>query len=110
MLAGAGHGWVTPFFLSVALWVMIPLTLYATQQGDRRVRLVLWVIAIIAVGADALLIKGTIAEAAALLFYVKVNGASGVAIIALWLGLWLSWQALLLRALVAGRHSADATA
>ena len=96
--------------MSVALWVLLPLTLYIVPQNDRRARLVLMDIAIIAAGADFLLIKGTIREGDVLRSYVQVNGAVGLLIIGLWLCLWCFWQAMLVRALVAGRRSADANA
>ena len=88
--------------------MLIPLTLYIVPQNDRRARLVLWLIAIIAAGADILLIRGTIREGDILRSYVQANGAAGLLIIGLWLCLWCFWQAMLFRALVAG--SADANA
>ena len=107
-LAGAGHGWVTPLFVSVILWVILPVTLYVLRQDDRRAAAVLWAIALIALGANALLIRGTMAERSSLSLYVGVNGASGLVIIALWLTLWLFWQAMVLRALIK-RYRASST-
>ena len=99
-LSGAGHGWNTPLLVSVILWVILPLTLYIIGQRQRSLLLGLLVIAL---GADFILVRGTIAEARVLPHYVEVNGAAGVAIIAAWLAIWILWQALVVRALFAAR-------
>jgi len=105
-LSGAGHGWNTPLLVSVILWVILPLTLYIIGQRQRSLLLGLLVIAL---GADFILVRGTIAEARVLPHYVEVNGAAGIAIIAAWLAIWLLWQVLVLRALFVGRRvSTDA--
>jgi len=100
-LSGAGHGWNTPLFVSVVLWVVAPVSLYLLGERQRP-RLLLWVLVLIGLGADAILIKGTVAEARVFPLYLQVNGAAGLATIAAWLFLWLLWQALVVRALVAG--------
>ena len=102
-LAGAGHGWVTPFFLSAALWVLVPVTLYIVREKGLSARLVQLAILIIALGADAFLVRRTIGEGDALPFYVRVNGAAGVLIVGVWLCLWLVWQVMIVNALFAGR-------
>ena len=99
-LSGAGHGWNTPLLVSVILWVILPVTLYIIGQRQRSLLLGLLVIAL---GADFILMRGTIAEARVLPHYVEVNGAAGIAIIAAWLAIWLLWQALVVRALFAAR-------
>lgn len=101
-LAGAGHGWLTPLWLSFALWLLIPLTLFIAWPSDRGHRLALMALSAIALAADAMLIRGAIDEARALRFYVEINGVVGLLIIGLWLTLWLFWQAILLHALIAG--------
>jgi len=99
-LSGAGHGWNTPLLVSVILWVILPVTLYIIGQRQRSLLLGLLVIAL---GADFILVRGTIAEARVLPHYVEVNGAAGIAIIAAWLAIWILWQALVVRALFAAR-------
>jgi len=99
-LSGAGHGWNTPLLVSVILWVILPVTLYIIGQRQRSLLLGLLIIAL---GADFILMRGTIAEARVLPHYVEVNGAAGIAIIAAWLAIWLLWQALVVRALFAAR-------
>jgi hypothetical protein len=101
-LAGAGHGWVTPFFVTMPLWILFPATLALAVRTDRVSRLVLFTAAAVALAADARLVSGTIDESSYLRFYLEVNGAVGWLIVVLWLCLWVSWQALLLRSLIAG--------
>ena len=101
-LSGAGHGWNTPLVVSVILWVIAPISLYLVAERPPQ-RVLLLVLVLIGLGADAILIKGTIAEADVFPLYLQVNGSAGLAIIAAWLFLWLLWQALVARALVAGR-------
>jgi len=98
-LAGAGHGWVAPFFLSAGLWFLIPLTLALTSR--ERNRPILLILVAIALAADALLIERALAEAAYISRYVQVNGFLGFLIIGLWLCLWFSWQAMAVRSLFA---------
>jgi hypothetical protein len=101
-LSGAGHGWNTPLLVSMILWVILPVTLYIIGLPQRPLLLALLFIGLI---ADFILIKGTIAEAGALVLYTRVNGAAGIAIIAAWLAIWLLWQALVLRALLIARRT-----
>ena len=101
-LSGSGEGWNTPMFVSVILWVIAPFSLYAVGQRPAPSALLI-ALALIGLGADAILIKGTVAEANVFPMYLHVNGAAGLAIIAAWLFLWLLWQVLVSRALVAGR-------
>jgi hypothetical protein len=109
-LAGAGEGWVAPFFLSVPLCVLLPVALAIAWPGGPILRgsgPMRFVLAATALGADALLISKTIDEGGALPFYVEVNGVVGFLIIGLWLGLWLFWQVMLLHALVDGQRRLD---
>jgi hypothetical protein len=104
-LSGSGHGWNTPLFVSVILWVIFPATLYLIQARPPQ-RMLLLALAAIALIADFVLVKGTIAERGVFPLYLQVNGGAGVVIIAAWVALWLLWQLLVIRALV-GR-AADA--
>jgi hypothetical protein len=99
-LSGSGHGWNTPLFVSVILWVVAPATFYLVSESPSP-RLFLYTLAVIALIADFILIKGTIVEAEVLPHYVQINGAIGLIIIAAWLFLWLLWQILVARALIA---------
>lgn len=105
MLAGAGHGWVAPFLLSFALWVLLPMTLaIAWPIGRGSSRVALLAIVVVALCADAVLVSRTISEVDYLSAYIKVNGLLGLLIIGLWLCLWSFWQAMLVGALVVGRE------
>ena len=97
LLSGAGHGWNTPLLVSMVLWVVAPVTLYVVRQSPSP-RAVLITLALIGLGADAVLIKGTVREARVFPLYLQVNGAAGVLIIAAWLLLWLFWQAIVVHA------------
>jgi hypothetical protein len=100
LLSGAGHGWTTPFFVTLSLWVLFPATfVVATTDGPQTLRAMI-VLAVIALGADALLINGTLAEREILPLYVQVNGAVGLSIIGLWLAIWLFWQGVLVKAML----------
>jgi hypothetical protein len=100
ILAGAGHGWVTPFFLSFALWMLFPVTLYLASLSGGTARIMLFVLALIAIVADILLIRGALGERDTLLAMIKVNGALGRLFVVLWLMLWFTWQVVTVRALV----------
>ena len=102
-LAGVGHGWVAPFFLSAGLWFLIPLTLalVRTEAPNRPVMLLLVAIAL---ASDALLVERALAEETYISRYVQVNGAIGILIIGVWLCLWFSWQAMVARSLLVRRN------
>ena len=107
LLAGAGHGWVAPLFISIMLWVLLPASLAIAWPIGRGSRLALSAILVAALAADAWLISRSIGEARYISHYVDVNGAVGWLIIGLWLGLWAFWQAILVWSLAARRKSAD---
>ena len=99
-LSGGGHGWNTPLLVSVILWVVAPVTVYVIYQSPPP-RVLLYILAGIALIADFILVKGTIVEADVLPRYVQVNGASGLIIMAAWAFLWALWQVLVVRGLIA---------
>jgi len=100
LLAGAGHGWTSPFFASVLLWILIPTTLLAV----RRSRPLTLGMAAVALAADAWLIMRTIDEGNALRHYLDVNGFVGFVLVGGWIGLWFSWQGAVIIALLFGRR------
>ena len=101
-LAGSGHGWVAPFFFSLGLWLLIPFALALTAT---RPEPVLSVLAAIGLACDALLIERSLGEASYISRYVQVNGTLGILFIGLWLCLWVSWQAVVVRSLFARSFS-----
>ena len=104
-LAGAGHGWLSPLLASLLLWVVAPVALVVTAREERPNWKVLLPLMLIAVIADAWLIRATITEERALPFYIEVNGILGWAIVGLWVALWLYWQGIVLNALLTRREN-----
>jgi hypothetical protein len=107
MLAGAGHGWVAPLFISIVLWVLWPMTLaigWPIGRGSRRTLAAMIVAALV---ADAWLISKSLGEADYISRYVEINGVVGSLIIGLWLLLWTIWQAILVCSLAAPRKPAN---
>ena len=100
-LAGSGHGWVTSLPASLLLWVLTPLALLFVQPADGSGRKALLSMLLIAVIANGWLIKRTIDAKSALAHYLEVNGIAGCLIAALWIALWLFWQAMVVRTLFA---------
>ena len=90
-------------FVSVGLWFLMPLTFAVAWPTAPARKPLLLVIAVIALGADALLISRSLNETSYIDRYVDVNGPLGLTIIGLWLALWFCWQVILLYSLVA-RH------
>ena len=109
LLVGAGHGWIEPLYLSVALWFLVPLTLAVAWPTAPAPRKALLAVAAIALGADALLVARTLPEMDAVREYVQVNGAVGLTIIGLWLSLWSFWQVILFYSLIIGPRRANAS-
>jgi hypothetical protein len=107
MLAGAGHGWVAPLFISIVLWVLWPMTLAIGWPIGRGGRLALAAMIVAALLADAWLISKSLGEADYISRYIEINGAVGSLIIGLWLLLWTIWQAILVCSLVAPRNAAN---
>ena len=105
-LAGAGHGWVAPLYLSVALWFLIPPTLLVAWPTHSPARLAMIAIAAFALAANALLASRAWGEVAAIRFYLEINGGFGWTILGLWLSLWFGWQVILFYSLLTG-HADD---
>jgi len=104
LLAGAGHGWNTPFLVSNVFWGVYPITLYAGQDHIRYRKVVLLNLVVSAIVGDAWLIIGTMREASYLAASLRVNGIVEFLTAAAWSALWVAWQVILVRALLAARH------
>jgi hypothetical protein len=87
-LAGAGHGWVTPLWISIVLWGVYPLT---TVRALRHPSF----------GVDSLLVFLAIALDAALVVLTVREGTEyfwrAVKFIewwffGLWIAIWFAWQ------------------
>jgi hypothetical protein len=93
-LSGSGEGWNAPFGLSIGLWLLMPLSFALAWPSSLARGATLTVVALIALAADALLMQRSLGEATYIRHYIDVNEAIGLAIIVLWLLLWLCWQVL----------------
>ena len=107
VLAGAGHGWITPLYASFILWVFLPLT-FATvsplgpyRHGDMRRLLILIALGLI---ADVALVLATIWEGAE--YFWNAMGLNG-GLNSLWLLIWISWQLVIALALSQGEEIPD---
>lgn len=102
LLGGAGHGWVTPFFASAALWVLLPIGfVFATPStgyaASRKPMLI--ALAVIAVIANVGLIFTTIDQGTE--YFSKVFQLSPPFVLG-WMALWISWQIGIIWTLAAG--------
>ena len=102
LIAGAGHGWTTPLWASFLLWIALPAT-FATVSPLGRQRFGgkqdLLALVAVAIAADAALIWATIREGTQY-FWAVMETATPYPV--LWLGIWGSWQLLVLVALIKG--------
>ena len=97
LLAGAGHGWITPFYASIALWALIPLSfLFASREYEGR-KLPLLALLVAAAGSDIALLVATRNEGVEY-FYRMLLGSS-LSFTFVWLALWFSWQIVVVIAL-----------
>ena len=103
LLAGAGHGWVTPLRASLLLWVLTPCAFLFAWPAESPSPKILLPMLLAAVIADTWLVMKTIEEDNALPHYLEINGTAGFVIVGLWIGLWLFWQGVVLKALLFGR-------
>jgi hypothetical protein len=101
LLAGAGHGWNTPFLVSIVFWGVYPMSLYVWRGHVRYAKIIMLNLVICAIVGDAWLIIGTISEASYLAASIHVNGIAGFLTAAAWSALWVSWQVILARVLLA---------
>jgi hypothetical protein len=94
-LAGAGHGWGSPFFVSFILWFAYPKVLlrFVAFQNPPRFGNDL-VMLFVAFAADAILVLATLEEGVEYIArIVRVNGTlSSTLWIGGWLVIWFGWQ------------------
>ncbi|MGH6616316.1 hypothetical protein [Sphingomonas sp.] len=93
VMTGAGHGWITPFFFSLACPVLFPLVAVRLARADRGRFDMSVAIIILAVVLDLILLNATTREGVGYMHRV-----GGIAI--LWLSLWALWQVVALATLV----------
>jgi hypothetical protein len=103
-LAGGGHGWVTPMFFSLALFLAYPAALVRlTATGPRWVSVDLVIVAVGGI-ADVALFLATIQEGTQY-FWRVFNSFALIPI--LWLALWFGWQAIALLCLTRDRAARE---
>jgi len=91
MLAAAGHGWITPFWASMPLVVLYPLTLVRVSRPHRRTMLVDVGVLAAAAALDVYLVADLIMESSD--YFLRVL-RSAPTVVAGWIALWLAWQIL----------------
>jgi hypothetical protein len=103
-MVGGGHGWVTPMYFSLALFLAYPVVLVRlTATGPRWVVVDLVIVGIAAI-TDFALCFATIQEG--MEYFWRVFG--GFALIPiLWLAIWFAWQGLALYCLKRDRDPAE---
>jgi len=83
-IAGAGHGWITPFWFSPALFVLNPIA-FARAARRGKAEAVDIVLIALAGALDVALFAMTLQEGTQ--YFSRVSPFNWI-----WLGLWLLWQ------------------
>lgn len=103
-MVGGGHGWVTPMFFSLALFLAYPVALLRlTATGPRWVVVDLVIVGLAGL-ADVALLLATIQEG--MEYFWRVLGSFALIPI-LWLAIWFAWQAMALYCLRRDRAPAE---
>ena len=97
LLAGAGHGWVTPLSYSLLLFLAWPATLVVLALDHPRRRLFCLLLLLAGLAADAALVRATLREG---LQYFERGFTAGPVLDLIWIALWLGWQGAALVALL----------
>lgn len=92
-VAGAGHGWVAPFFYSPLLFVAYPLVLARLADRNRRTRWIEVALLTVAIAADWGLASNALGPEA--IYVTRVLAAAPIFLVS-WLFLWSGWQILAL--------------
>ena len=101
-MAGAGHGWITPFWFSMPLWILVPVALCVSgiRGGYPRGRRgFLIALALVGVALDVGLVWATLGEGSKY-FWQIMRLAPLLAVV--WLALFAGWQGAVLATLIAG--------
>jgi len=92
-LAGAGHGWVDPFFFTLPLVVLYPAALIRWRGPSRGRGGIDLLLLLTGLALDFLLVGRSLGEEGAYLLRIWQFEPAAVAI---WIILWAGWQAALL--------------
>ena len=96
MLAGAGHGWIAPFFWSPLLFLVYPITFLRWLGVGPPSPAIDGGLVVVAAAADCLLIASSYANEGP---YLRAIFAAFAPALLAWIGLWAFWQVLALRIL-----------
>ena len=91
--AGAGHGWISPIYVSLAMFPLWPLVLVRIATNGTGIAIDRAIL-IIALVLDLLLILMTLSEGTH--YFLR---ALGDGVVYIWLVFWLGWQFLAVAAL-----------
>ena len=92
-MAGGGHGWATPVFFSMGLFLAYPAVLLRLTALGRQWFVVDLGIVGLAAAADLALLSGTVNEGTEYFWRVVEMSA---AFLILWLLIWFAWQPIAL--------------
>lgn len=90
-VAGAGHGWVAPFFYSPLLFLTYPVVLVRLADRERRAGWVEVALVVVAIAADLCLVTDALGPEAV---YIDRVSADAPFFLISWLCLWSAWQIL----------------
>jgi hypothetical protein len=94
-LAGAGHGWVIPLFITMPLILLYPLAMIAAFRKSDRSFITGMIVFFFAISLNGILIKSSLDEGR---YFEKVWNLNPY-ICLCWIVFWLGWQVLALYAL-----------
>ena len=103
-IAAGGHGWITPFFVSLPLVVLYPLALARARLSAAGSIRADWALIGAALVLNALLVGRTcLVEGGNFSASLRL----GPGPVLLWVALWLGWQAVAVATLVERRGAAE---
>lgn len=88
-MAGAGDGWIAPFYFSMALFVLFPAALAAHVDRESSSLMAEAVMLCVGIGLDGLLLVNILGPESS--YFATIMRIAGIFPI-LWLGLWAAWQ------------------
>jgi hypothetical protein len=88
LMAGAGHGWVTPFWFSPALFVLAPIAFVRVGGRGKAAPGIEIVLVMVGLALDVALYSAAVAEGVD--YFWRVTPFNWV-----WLALWSGWQVAL---------------
>ena len=100
MLGAAGHGWGTPFLVSIPLIVLYPAILIRASVLYIKGSAIDAGILFVAILLDAYLVMETVLEDGS--YFLRIWKASPAVVIG-WVDLWLGWQVVIAVSMIRSR-------